>query len=36
MLWWLLSASGWINKIFMPSPADVVIRLELGGRATAC
>jgi len=26
-LWWLLSAGGWINKIFMPGPADVVMRL---------
>jgi NitT/TauT family transport system permease protein len=27
LAWWLLSSSGWINKIFMPGPADVVRRL---------
>ncbi|HZF17537.1 MAG TPA: ABC transporter permease [Steroidobacteraceae bacterium] len=25
--WWLLSTSGWVQKIFMPSPADVAARL---------
>src|SRR6195256_374708 len=27
LAWWLLSSGGWINKIFMPGPADVVMRL---------
>jgi NitT/TauT family transport system permease protein len=27
LAWWLLSSGGWISKIFMPGPADVVRRL---------
>jgi NitT/TauT family transport system permease protein len=27
LAWWLISSGGWISKIFMPGPADVVRRL---------
>ena len=26
-LWWIASGSGWIDKVFLPSPKDVVVRI---------
>ena len=26
-LWWLASACGWMDKVFLPSPVDVVLRI---------
>jgi len=26
--WWLLSASGWFDRVFLPSPLEVVLRLQ--------
>ena len=26
-LWWLASASGWVDKVFLPSPVDVLVRI---------